>query len=324
MLWSDIPIVHLSAISLKELLGGSPETIGLGNVNTILQTIIDWGTGLSGTVALIYLVYGGIQYMTSAGNSQQAGSAKNTITWAIIGLVIIMSAWAIVQYFNRLVVMSDATPAAETSKVASPEPSQSLASCPITYPTNPTSWLIKSLLPVAYADATPRTLGNPAVAARARSLIGHDSLILDKNNGCAAFTSAALGPLTSKAFSEKNFAPSHWESSQGTKFTNKSALVPGDEVFYTNDVSGVGIADFNGDGGASFRTGDHVPVHVGIYIGNYSGPDGKGGTVNLTDAVVNNSGASGANGRIIVQSLAGVGQARGDYFMGGKHYPNAR
>lgn len=59
--------------------------------------------GLLGTIFIILLVYGGYVWMTAAGNSEKVEKAQHTIRVAIIGLVIIASAYAITYFiFSRL------------------------------------------------------------------------------------------------------------------------------------------------------------------------------------------------------------------------------
>lgn len=48
--------------------------------------------------AVIMVVVGGIKYTTSGGDSNKIQSAKNTITYAIVGLVIAIFAWAIINW----------------------------------------------------------------------------------------------------------------------------------------------------------------------------------------------------------------------------------
>ena len=57
-----------------------------------MNHILTW----SGIIAVIMIVFGGIQYTTSNGNPSQAQKAKQTITYAIIGLAITIFAVAIV------------------------------------------------------------------------------------------------------------------------------------------------------------------------------------------------------------------------------------
>ena len=48
---------------------------------------------LAGFVALVYLIIGGIHYMTAYGNEEKATRGKQTVTWAIVGLIICMLAY---------------------------------------------------------------------------------------------------------------------------------------------------------------------------------------------------------------------------------------
>ncbi len=51
-----------------------------------------------GAVAVIFIIIAGIQYITSAGNPERAKRAKDTILYAIIGLVVALFATAIVNF----------------------------------------------------------------------------------------------------------------------------------------------------------------------------------------------------------------------------------
>jgi hypothetical protein len=56
-----------------------------------------------GAISVIVLIIGGIRYVISAGNATQVTAAKNTILYAIIGLVISIAAYAIVSFiFTQL------------------------------------------------------------------------------------------------------------------------------------------------------------------------------------------------------------------------------
>ena len=56
----------------------------------------------AGAIAVVFLVVGGFQYVASRGNEEAAEKAKKTITNAIIGLIIIVMAYAIVTIVNNL------------------------------------------------------------------------------------------------------------------------------------------------------------------------------------------------------------------------------
>ena len=63
-----------------------------------LKNIINFVIGVGGLVAVIYIVIGGIGYMTSNGDASKLAKAKNTILYALIGLVICALAFAIVNF----------------------------------------------------------------------------------------------------------------------------------------------------------------------------------------------------------------------------------
>ena len=58
--------------------------------NTILYFV--------GIIAVIMLIWGGIRYVVSGGDAKKVTDAKNTILYAIIGLIISFLAYAIVQF----------------------------------------------------------------------------------------------------------------------------------------------------------------------------------------------------------------------------------
>lgn len=70
---------------------------GAGRVNTIIKTIIDIFSLVVAVAAVIMIMVGGFRYITSNGDSGSITGAKNTILYAIIGLVIVAVAQAIVQ-----------------------------------------------------------------------------------------------------------------------------------------------------------------------------------------------------------------------------------
>lgn len=75
---------------------GVPDQL-FGN-GSIFTTIVNVLLFIIGAICVIMLIWGGIRYTTSAGNSASVTAAKNTIMYAIIGLVIAFLAFAIVNW----------------------------------------------------------------------------------------------------------------------------------------------------------------------------------------------------------------------------------
>jgi len=74
-----------------------PEEAGrAGLANALLQIVSGALIYLAGPIAVFMLALGGLRYVVSRGDQTQMEEAKKTITWSIIGLVVIILSWAIV------------------------------------------------------------------------------------------------------------------------------------------------------------------------------------------------------------------------------------
>lgn len=73
-------------------------------VNNLIKLVINIFSLVVGVVAVIMIIIGGLKYITSSGDSNNITSAKNTILYAIIGLVVVALAQFIVKF-----VLSKAT-----------------------------------------------------------------------------------------------------------------------------------------------------------------------------------------------------------------------
>ncbi|MBQ6486427.1 hypothetical protein IJI76_01705 [Candidatus Saccharibacteria bacterium] len=68
------------------------------NLTGIIVTIINVIIGVIGFVAVLMIILGGVQYTTSAGDPGKVKKAKDTILYGIVGLVIALLAFAIVNF----------------------------------------------------------------------------------------------------------------------------------------------------------------------------------------------------------------------------------
>jgi len=67
-------------------------------VNNIITTVINLFSLVVGIVAVIMIIIGGLKYITSGGDSGNITGAKNTILYAVIGLVVVALAQFIVKF----------------------------------------------------------------------------------------------------------------------------------------------------------------------------------------------------------------------------------
>ena len=65
------------------------------DINKLNQGFFDIYAEVAGALAFLYLVYSGILYLTAAGNPDNAKKGAQGVLNAIIGIVIVVAAWAI-------------------------------------------------------------------------------------------------------------------------------------------------------------------------------------------------------------------------------------
>lgn len=81
--------VNSLAVKINSPLGNQSIT------DVFVRVVQNWAIPVAGIVAVGFLVFGGIQYITAAGAEDKIKTAQKTITGAIIGLIIVLAAVAI-------------------------------------------------------------------------------------------------------------------------------------------------------------------------------------------------------------------------------------
>ena len=72
-----------------------PTNVKIGNIGTLISALVGLLLIISALVALFFLILGGIQWITSGGDKAGMEAARNKITHAIVGLIIVVAAWAV-------------------------------------------------------------------------------------------------------------------------------------------------------------------------------------------------------------------------------------
>jgi hypothetical protein len=75
--------------------GMPAELVGINGVFTKITNTVLYAAGI---ISVVMLIYGGLRYVISGGDSKKVTDAKNTIMYAIIGLIISILAYAIVNF----------------------------------------------------------------------------------------------------------------------------------------------------------------------------------------------------------------------------------
>lgn len=77
---------------------GGKTTAGSASLQKSVGTITDVLLFIVGAIAVIMIVVGGLRYVLSGGDSNAVSSAKNTILYAVVGLIVALLAYAIVRW----------------------------------------------------------------------------------------------------------------------------------------------------------------------------------------------------------------------------------
>ncbi len=112
-MFATIPIVHAqpsgSGNGVQEGLStvgdafpnGAKENLDVG---AVIKKIIDWALYLAAVIAVIFIIYGGFLYITSAGDATQATKGRTSLVNALIGLAMVVLSYLIVQVVYNFLV----------------------------------------------------------------------------------------------------------------------------------------------------------------------------------------------------------------------------
>ena len=89
-----LPYVAAAQVSITNQ--GVTFGLGTADLKQTVINIVNWVLGLLGLIAVIMIIYAGILWITAGGNEENVDKAKKIISAAVIGLIVILLAWAIV------------------------------------------------------------------------------------------------------------------------------------------------------------------------------------------------------------------------------------
>lgn len=92
--WPPSPITGIEMNATKEL-------------HELIGYIYEWGVALGGLALFIVLIIAGVQYLTSAGKPETMRAAKDRIQSGIIGLILLLSVWLILNTISPALVTLD-------------------------------------------------------------------------------------------------------------------------------------------------------------------------------------------------------------------------
>jgi uncharacterized membrane protein YwzB len=95
-----ISILYIQSAHAVTINDAFPDNQGIPekNIWDLINSGINAALGIAATIAVLFLIIGGVQYASAAGNEESIKKAKNTILYAIMGLIIIILALAFTNF----------------------------------------------------------------------------------------------------------------------------------------------------------------------------------------------------------------------------------
>lgn len=78
---------------------------GVATLNCIpdlLRGVINFGTKFAGVVLLFFIVYSAVKFITSSGDPGKIASARKSLTYALIGFILITGAFLIISFVSKI------------------------------------------------------------------------------------------------------------------------------------------------------------------------------------------------------------------------------
>ena len=98
LFFSIISMLFVFILTNKALAATLENPVGIDDPRVFIGRLIKGILGLSGSIALLIFIYGGVVYLTAQGENERIQRAKNTLTWATVGLVVIFGSYAFLTY----------------------------------------------------------------------------------------------------------------------------------------------------------------------------------------------------------------------------------
>lgn len=85
-----------TAINVQAALVNIDDPVSTTDFNDLVENLLNWLLGVASSVALLMLVAGGIMYAMAGGSEEKLKSAKKTILYAILGMVIVFLSYSMI------------------------------------------------------------------------------------------------------------------------------------------------------------------------------------------------------------------------------------
>lgn len=92
---STAPVMAQGNIGIPQ-----PDNFQITNLGLLISRTLNIALLIAGILVFVYLVWGGIQWITSGGDKGKTEEARSRITAALVGLAIVAAAWAVMRLIS--------------------------------------------------------------------------------------------------------------------------------------------------------------------------------------------------------------------------------
>ncbi|HNZ86741.1 MAG TPA: pilin [bacterium] len=100
-------LTTLSTFFIKKVSADQTLANPLGNINTfqtLIGKVILGLLGIIGSLSLIMFIYGGFLWIMSGGNEDNVKKGKETLKWAVLGLVVVFASYSILNFILDVLI----------------------------------------------------------------------------------------------------------------------------------------------------------------------------------------------------------------------------
>lgn len=85
------------------ILPTDPADYTTADIGTLITNITRLALLLAGGIAIVYIIIGAISYLTAYGNEEKATQGKKTVTWALVGLAVVILSEMLINEVMRFI-----------------------------------------------------------------------------------------------------------------------------------------------------------------------------------------------------------------------------
>lgn len=100
---SGLSVLVTSVAHAQTLQIPQPSTVTVNEIGNVISAVIGVLIIVAAVMAFLFLILGGLQWITSGGDKAGMEAARNKITAAIVGLIIVAAAWALMVLIGQFI-----------------------------------------------------------------------------------------------------------------------------------------------------------------------------------------------------------------------------